>query len=165
MRRNMHPANDCRVLNHFISKHRTGNDMSIHVLLTGVLHKNAVSRISQNGNEYVTCSVRVEQDGQTVWGNVICFDAAVQAELMRLNAGDALSLQGKAMPKVYMKDEEARPSLQVTATAVFALQTKNQAKPPTAKNRPKPSYKPSSSDASHEEEKTADDGFDDPLPF
>jgi single-stranded DNA-binding protein len=162
----MHPVNDCRVPNHFILRHRTGtNIMSIHVLLTGVLHKNAVSRISQNGNEYVTCTVRVEQDGQTVWGNVICFDAPAQAELLRLNAGDALSLQGKAMPKVYMKDEEARPSLQVTATAVLALPTKNQAKPTTVRNRPKPVYKPAGMDASLEEEKTADDGFDDPLPF
>ncbi|MFZ4701176.1 MAG: single-stranded DNA-binding protein [Candidatus Methylumidiphilus sp.] len=139
--------------------------MSIHVLLTGVLHKDAVARTSQNGNQYVTCTVRVEQDGQTVWANVICFDDLAQGELLRLNAGDAVSLQGKAMPKVYMKDEEARPSLQVTANAVLALQPKNQSKPTTVRNRPKPVYKPSGMDASREEEKTADDGFDDPLPF
>jgi len=139
--------------------------MSIHVLLTGILHKNAVSRISQNGNAYVTCSVRVEQDGQTIWANVICFDEAAQAELLRLNAGDALSVQGKATPKVYMKDEEARPSLQVTATGVLALQPKPQAKSQPAKTRPKQASKPFGTVDRNEDEKTADDGFDDPLPF
>ncbi|MCX7108851.1 MAG: single-stranded DNA-binding protein [Proteobacteria bacterium] len=139
--------------------------MSIHVLLTGVLHKDAVARTSQNGNQYVTCTVRVEQDGQTVWANVICFDDLAQGELLRLNAGDAVSLQGKAMPKVYMKDEEARPSLQVTANAVLPLQPKYQPKPQATKNRSVAKDKPSTMDARREETSGADDGFDDPLPF
>ncbi len=139
--------------------------MTIHVLLTGILHKNAVSRISQNGNAYVTCSVRVEQDGQTVWANVICFEASAQAELLRLNAGDALSVQGKAMPKVYMKDEEARPSLQVTATAVLPLQAKPPSKSQSAYTKSRPGPKPSGTDAQRTESNAVDDGFDDPLPF
>lgn len=139
--------------------------MSIFVLLSGVLHKDAVSRISQNGNEYVTCSVRVEQEGQTVWANVICFDEMAQRELMRLKAGDAVSLQGKAMPKVYMKDEEARPSLQVTANAVLPMQPKYQPKPPPAKARAKLTANPYGKDANRTDESSADEGFDDPLPF
>ncbi len=139
--------------------------MAIHVLLTGVLHKNAVSRTSQNGNGYATCSVRVEQDGQTIWANVICFDETAQAELLRLNAGDALSIQGKAAPKVYMKDEEARPSLQVTATAVLALQAKPQARAQPVKTRSKQAVKPYRAADRQEAGHGADDGFDDPLPF
>jgi len=143
--------------------------MSIHVLVTGILHKEAVSRVSQNGNHYVTCSLRVEQDGQTLWANVICFDEAAQAELLRLNGGDALSIQGKATPKVYMKDEEARPSLQVTASAVLALQPKYEPKPrpaaPPPKAKAKPGAKPPAKRTERGEEKQADDGFDDPLEF
>ena len=140
--------------------------MSIYVLLTGVLHKEAVSRVSQNGNSYVTCTVRVEQEGQTVWANVICFDELAQGELTKLNAGDAVSLQGKATPKVYMKDDEARPSLQVTASAVIALQPKRQTKPQPSKPRPVvTAAKPNPTGSRREEESVADDGFDDPLPF
>ena len=64
-----------------------------------------------------------------------------------------------------MKDEEARPSLQVTATGVLALQPKTQAKSQPAKTRPKQTAKPFGTADRHEDEKTADDGFDDPLPF
>jgi single-stranded DNA-binding protein len=143
--------------------------MSIHVLVTGILHKDAVSRVSQNGNNYATCTVRVEHDGQTVWANVICFDEVAQAELLRLKAGDAVSIHGKGMPKVYMKDDEARPSLQVTATGVLALQPKydpppkSVAQPPTrAKPRPAPK---TSARVQKAEDKPTDDGFDDPLAF
>ncbi len=136
--------------------------MSIHALVTGILHKDAVSRISQNGGSYVTCSVRAEQDGQTLWANVICFDEVAQGELLRLNAGDALSVQGKATPKVYMKDNEARPSLQLTASHVLPLQPRHEPKPAfraPAKARPK------TVKAAGAEERTSDDGFDDPLDF
>jgi len=143
--------------------------MSIHVLVTGILHKDAVSRVSQNGSHYATCSVRVEQDGQTVWANVICFDEAAQAELLRLSGGDALSIQGKASPKVYMKDDEARPSLQVTASSVLPLKPKYEPKSrpaaQPAQTRPKPAPKPPASRAPRAEDKQADDGFDDPLEF
>lgn len=144
--------------------------MSIHVLVTGTLHRDAVSRISQNGNNYVTCSVRTEQDGQTLWANVICFDEAAQEELLRLRGGDALSVQGKAAAKVYMKDDEARPSLQVTASFVLPLrprfEPKSRSAPPPAKPRGKAAAK-STGIANHREEdgRQADDGFDDPLDF
>lgn len=135
--------------------------MGIHALITGVLHKDPVARISQTGNQYVTCTLRVEQDGQTVWANVICFDDAAQAELLRLAAGDALSIQGKATPKVYMKDDEARPSLQVTASAVLALQQpKYETRPRPSRSRPK-AAKPPAANARYED----DNGFDDPLDF
>ena len=143
--------------------------MSIHVLVTGILQKDAVQRLTQNGNPYATCSVRVEQDGQTLWANVICFDEAAQAELLRLRGGDALSVQGKATPKVYMKDDEARPSLQVTASAVLALQPKYEPKPRPAaaapKTRPKTSAKPPAARAPRDENPPAVEGFDDPLDF
>jgi single-stranded DNA-binding protein len=151
--------------------------MGIQVVVTGVLHKDAVSRISQNGNPYVTCSVRAEQDGQTVWANVICFNEAAQEELLRLKSGDAISVHGKAAPKVYMKDDEARPSLQVTASAVHSLQPaasepsfapryeakpRPAARPATPKKAPKP---PAAKAAPRAEDHLADDGFDDPLDF
>ena len=146
--------------------------MSIHVLVTGILHKDAVERISQNGNPYVTCSVRAEQDGQTLWANVICFDEVAQAELLRIKAGDAVSVQGKATPKVYMKDDEPRPSLQVTASHVLPLRPRNEPKyEPRAESRsfPKPAKaktaKAPARNTRSEEDMSAAEGFDDPLEF
>jgi len=148
--------------------------MSIHVLVTGILHKDAVERISQNGNPYVTCSVRTDQDGQTLWANVICFDEAAQAELLRLQAGDALSVQGKATPKVYMKDDEPRPSLQVTASHVLPLQPRNEprfdpkslVKPSASLGKPKAAPKSPPRPNRRQEDTTAEaEGFDDPLDF
>ncbi len=148
--------------------------MSIHVLLTGILHKDPVERIAQNGSPYVTCNIRVEQGGETVWANVICFDEPTQAELLRIKAGDALSVQGKAAPKVYMKDDEPKPSLQVTASHVLPLQPRHESKY-EAKSESRPYPKPTRTKASsksparntaHTEEDTAAaEGFDDPLDF
>lgn len=143
--------------------------MSIYVLVTGILHKDAVSRISQNGNNYVTCSVRAEQDGQTQWANVICFDETAQEELLRLRSGDALSVQGKATAKVYMKDDEPRPSLQVTASLVLPLKPRAEPKPRSvpapATPRSKAAAKSPSVEAWRAESPADDNGFDDPLDF
>lgn len=148
--------------------------MSIHVLVAGIMHKDPVERITQNGNPYVTCNVRVEQGGETVWANVICFDEAAQAELLRVKAGDALSVQGKAAPKVYMKDDEPKPSLQVTASHVLPLQPahppKYEAKEPRPYPKPtraKTSPKSPARNAARTEEdsEAAAEGFDDPLDF
>jgi len=143
--------------------------MSVHVLVTGILHKDAVERISQNGKPYVTCNVRVEQNGQTLWANVICFDEHAQAELLRIKAGDVLSVQGKAEAKVYMKDDEPKPSLQVTALHVLPLRPKSEPKTdPRSFSKPartKAASKTSTRKVRSEEETSAAEGFDDPLEF
>lgn len=140
--------------------------MAIYVLLSGILHRDVVSRISQNGNRYATCNVRVEQDGQTLWVNVICFDEAAQDELMRLKSGDALSIQGKATPGVYVKDDEARPTLQVTALAVTPLQPKPKAPRNPVQPRRQASMKLADKNPSAQWNRPADaDPFDDPLEF
>jgi single-stranded DNA-binding protein len=142
--------------------------MTIHALVTGVLHKEVVQRISQNGHRYVTCTVRTEQEGQSIWINVICFDDIAQETLMKLNIGDALSLQGKATPKVYIKDDEPRPSLHLTASQVLALQPKyepRQASKPKSAAKAKPAAKTTTSTHTQEEAQYSNDGFDDPLDF
>lgn len=145
--------------------------MGIQVVVTGVLHKDPVARTSQNGNPYATCNVRVEQDGQTHWANVICFNEEALEELLRLRNGDLLSVHGKAIPKVYMKDDEARPTLHVTASAVHSLQpprdpafmARQEAQPPRAPARPRRAARPKP--AAPVGERLADEGFDDPLDF
>lgn len=154
--------------------------MGIQVVVTGVLHKDPVSRMSQNGNPYATCNVRVEQDGQTLWANVICFNEQAQEELLQLKGGDALGVRGKAAPKVYMKGDEAYASLQITASAIYSLEPQPDEFSPAPKRHeayPPPFSSARSAKAAPRKtaarpktpapavERVADDGFDDPLDF
>ena len=149
--------------------------MGIQVVVTGILHKDPVVRISQNGSAYATCNVRVEQDGQTLWANVICFNEQAQEELLQLKSGDALGVRGKAAPKVYMKDDEAHASLQVTAAAIYSLEPQAEPgyaarrryeAPPSRPAKAKPKKTATSQVvAPCAEERLVDGGFDDPLDF
>ncbi len=109
--------------------------MTIFVLITGTLHKDAVPRTSQSGKEFTTANVRIEADGQTTWANVIAFDQAAQDELKRLQAGDTVSVQGKAKLGVFEgKDGQHRASLDVVAGSVTGLSPK--AKPNPRRSAP-----------------------------
>jgi hypothetical protein len=52
--------------------------------------------------------------------NVIAFDEAVQSELLRLNAGDAVSIQCAGRIIIFEKNGEQRASLDVMASYVLA---------------------------------------------
>ncbi len=136
--------------------------MSIHILLTGILHKDAIPRIGQSGKEFTTASIRVEVDGQTTWANVIAFDQDSQDELRRLKAGDALSIQGKAKVGIYEKNGEHRASLDVTAYHVIGLAPKPKPKP---KAKPRTGPAPYRGTRQADNASPADDDFDDPITF
>jgi hypothetical protein len=59
---------------------------------------------------------------------VLAFSESVQAELMRLTDGDALSVQGALKAETYEKDGATKLSLSVVADHVLALR-----KPPKAR--------------------------------
>jgi single-stranded DNA-binding protein len=52
---------------------------------------------------------------------VLAFSESVQAELMRLADGDAISVQGTLKAELYEKDGEKRLSLSIVAAHVVAL--------------------------------------------
>jgi hypothetical protein len=52
---------------------------------------------------------------------VLAFSESIQAELMRLADGDAISVQGALKAELYDKDGEKRFSLSIIADYVLAL--------------------------------------------
>jgi hypothetical protein len=52
---------------------------------------------------------------------VLAFSESIQAELMRLADGDAISVQGAFKVELYEKDGEKRFSLSIIADNVLAL--------------------------------------------
>jgi single-stranded DNA-binding protein len=137
--------------------------MTIHILMTGNLHKPAVSRVSQKGKEFVTASVRAQDGEATTWASVICFDEAAKAELLRLSPGDALSVQGRAKLGVYEgKDGQSHASLDIVADGVLPAKPKPR---PRAETGTKGRRKHDPRDPIADHRRVYGDGFDDPIPF
>ena len=93
--------------------------MTATVLIIGALHRDPVMRTAKTGKAFVTALLRSESQGKTLWVNAVAFDEAAQAELMRLKAGESLSVQGKLRVSIYEKAGEYRASLDVVASHVL----------------------------------------------
>jgi single-stranded DNA-binding protein len=95
--------------------------MSLHILATGTLHKAPTTRTGSNGNEFTTCKVRVDTgEGETLWVNAICFDRTARETLEQLQAGDSVSVGGKAKIVIWEKDGKQGVGLDVTVSTVAA---------------------------------------------
>lgn len=95
----------------------------IHVLLTGTLYGPPVRRIARNGHPFATAKLLADVgDGSMVWCSTIAF-AETGERLATLQAGDAVSVTGKARLSQW-EDAEGNPraGLAVTITEVIALQ-------------------------------------------
>jgi single-stranded DNA-binding protein len=85
--------------------------MSAHALVTGTLYRDPVMRTSKTGKAFVTALLRSESQGETLWVNAVAFDEATQAELLRLKAGEALTIQGGLKVSAYKNNGEHRASV------------------------------------------------------
>jgi single-stranded DNA-binding protein len=126
--------------------------MTMFVLLSGSLHRDPAAQQSNAGRQYVTALVRAGAPTETVWANVIAFDTAAQSQLLRLQAGDSVAIQGAAKISVFEKNGEHRASLDVTAAHVLALR------------QPKPAKAKQEKTADRDAARTAPE-FDDAVPF
>jgi single-stranded DNA-binding protein len=111
--------------------------MSAFAMISGVLHRAPESRVSKNGKQFVTASVRVKDgEGSQFW-RVTVFSESAQTELLRLSAGDAVSAQGRLEASIWTPDDgrEPRINLALTADVVMALK-------PQPKERRKPDPEP-----------------------
>jgi single-stranded DNA-binding protein len=104
--------------------------MSVYCLLSGLLHRESVTRTGkESGKVFWTALVRAEVGDAMLWANVVAFDEKAQAELMRLHAGEAVSVQGTMKIDVFEKNGEPRASLDVVASHVCALRQPRHQKP------------------------------------
>ncbi len=93
----------------------------IDCLIQGKLFAAPTERTSKTGKPFATAKLIASAgDGESLFVNVIAFDAAAVSALLALAAGDSVSLAGTATPRAYIKDGEPRASLDVTAQQVMS---------------------------------------------
>ena len=91
-------------------------------LVAGRLHAEVEQRIDKTGKRFTVAKVLADtSDGEKVFVNVIAFDNRVCAALHSLRDGDALSLAGSLVPKVWTdKQANVRPALDMVAHRILA---------------------------------------------
>lgn len=93
----------------------------IDALISGRLHGKPTQRTGQSGKPFVTASVRAAAgNGEPLFVSVIAFDEQPRAALLALGDGEAVALSGALTPKVWTRNGEARPSLDLVAHAVLS---------------------------------------------
>jgi hypothetical protein len=116
--------------------------MSAVVLASGVLHKKPERKTSKSGNAFVAATLRVrEADARYQYWSLRSFDTASQDELLRLDEGDSVSVQGLLRAEIY-KPEGGEPRLSMTVIVDQALAAKPKPRPSAPhqfKQRSKPS--------------------------
>jgi single-stranded DNA-binding protein len=96
--------------------------MAAQVLVQGTLFHSPEPRTGKaSGKSFVAATIRVRDGEATQFWKVLAFSSEAQSELLRLDDGDALSVQGGLRAEAYEKGGEPRVSLTVLADAVLAL--------------------------------------------
>lgn len=93
----------------------------IDALIGGRMYGTAITRDGRNGQPFCTCKVRVPMvNGESLFVNVICFEAPAIAALLALADGDSVAISGECTPKVYVPAQgDPRPVLDLKAHAVM----------------------------------------------
>jgi single-stranded DNA-binding protein len=98
---------------------------AVFALVTGTLFKPAEERISsKTGRTFVSATLKVGgETGDAEFWSITAFSQSVQAALLRLSAGDALSAQGKAKFELWQPRDggEVKISRSLFADAILPL--------------------------------------------
>jgi single-stranded DNA-binding protein len=108
--------------------------MTAYALISGVIFRAPVQKISKAGKPFTTCTVKSGSDdsgGGDFW-NVLSFSESSQLELLRLEVGDAVSVRGKMKLEIFEKDGQARISRSVFADAALGLRPAPRTQKPKA---------------------------------
>ena len=127
----------------------------IDALIAGKLYGQPTERTSKTGKPFSVAKVRATAgDGESLFVNIIAFDAAPCAALLALADGDSVALAGSITPRVWTdKQGNSRPSLDMVAAQVLTTYHVNKKRRAT---RPQ-------GDSQHEQHSPMDDGG--PLDF
>ena len=95
----------------------------IEGLIAGRIWGDPVKRVGKNNSIFVVAKVRaLGTQPELVIVNVIAFDNAASKALLELRDGDAVSLSGSLLPKVWIdKQGVSRSALDMIAARVLAL--------------------------------------------
>jgi single-stranded DNA-binding protein len=137
--------------------------MSVFVLVTGTLFKDPEQKTSsKSGRAFVSAVVKIggENNDAEFW-SVTAFSQSAQSELLRLNAGDAVSVLGKAKLELWQRDGgEVKISRSLFADQALALKA-----PPRERRAKAKAETPLLDQASKQQPTTTDPDLDDPIPF
>jgi single-stranded DNA-binding protein len=138
--------------------------MTALALITGTIFRAPVQKTSKAGKPYTSCTVKAgADDGSSDFWSVLIFSESAQLEMLRLEAGDAVSVRGKMKLEIFEKDGQARISRSIFADAALGLRPvprEKKAKPAAAGGKAAPDATPA--------KETAAGGpafFDDDIPF
>jgi single-stranded DNA-binding protein len=146
--------------------------MSAYALISGVIFRAPVQKISKAGKPFTSCTVKAGSDdnaGGDFW-SVLIFSESAQLEMLRLEIGDAVSVRGKLKIEIFEKDGQARISRSIFADAALGLRpTPREKRTKTEGGRgsaqaakPAPASQDQSTTASTT---TTTDFYDDEIPF
>jgi Single-strand binding protein family len=106
----------------------------IHALVTGALWEAPAQHTSKNGNPFVAATVKIKDGDGAQWVKVLAFPTDAQDALLRLGAGDAISVQGSLKADVYQPpNRDARINLTVFVELVLPLRA-----PPKERKKEQP---------------------------
>ncbi len=91
-------------------------------LIAGKIYGQPAQRTAKTGKPFAVAKVRTAAgDGESLFVNVIAFDAAPCTALLALGDGDSVALAGMLTPKVWTDREgNARPTLDIVAAQVLS---------------------------------------------
>lgn len=131
----------------------------IRCLVSGVLHADPVSRISQNGNPFATAKLRADDGkGGSVWCNLIGFSETSE-RLATLKAGASLSVAGRAEVTAWLdRDGEPKGGLSLVVDELATLRGK-------PKPRPEREASETAPPAPSNKQRSKSTGGSSPIPF
>jgi single-stranded DNA-binding protein len=98
--------------------------MTAFALVTGTIFRPPVQKTAKSGRPFTSCTVKAVSDdsgGGDFW-SVLCFSESAQLELLRLEAGDAVSVRGKMKIETYVaNDGTTKISRSIFADAALGL--------------------------------------------
>lgn len=95
--------------------------MTAHVLISGVIFRPAERKTSKNGKPFTVATLKVAGQAESHFWSVVCFEQAVSDELCRLEAGDAIAIQGPLSVETYEHAGATRINRKIVAQAVLSL--------------------------------------------
>jgi single-stranded DNA-binding protein len=94
----------------------------IAALVAGTLFRAPEQRTAKSGRQFVAATVRAKEGDGSQFIRLVAFSETAQAELLRLEDGDAISAQGPLKAEIYAaNDGTAKISLSIIADRVLPL--------------------------------------------
>jgi len=94
----------------------------IYALAQGTLFRSPEQRTSKTGKPFVTATIRSKDGDASQFIRIVSFSESGQGELLLLDDGDALSVQGPLKVETYVASNgETRISLSLVADKILPL--------------------------------------------